>query len=224
MEASRLKRNPIAWSLWIDLARAQGRAVRHAKTPDERQKWADEARTSAEQAVKIAPSDSDAFAVYGEALGQWANTHKGIHSLGTVGQAVDALQKAISLDPKNAHAHMVLAEFYRQAPKHISVGDKAKALEQARLAVEDGPDYAINHLALARALLDLGKKEEGIAELQKALTLPAPPDAIPETRADQEAASNLLKSLGVTPTHKIDHEAASGTPQCGEAAGVCSEK
>jgi tetratricopeptide (TPR) repeat protein len=218
------KAEPNNVDLWINLSKAQGRAVRHAKTTEERQKWADEARASAEQAVKISPNRSDALTAYGESLGQWANAHKGIHSLSTVHHAVDALRKAISLNPKNAYAHMLLAEFYRQAPRHISIGDKTKALEQARLAVEYGPEYTIDHLVLARALLDLDKKDEAIAVLQKTLALTAPASVIPETRADQETAANMLTSLGIVPAHPLDHSASSGTPQCGEAAGVCTEK
>ena len=86
-------------------------------------------------------------------------------------------------------------------------------MEQARLAVEFGPEYAINHLVLARAYLDLGKKDESIAELQKIAGLPAPADAVPETLADQQTAAAMLGSLGVAPY-----------PHCGEAAGICTEQ
>ncbi len=206
------KAEPGRADLWIALSKALGRAVRHTDSSDERQKWADEARAAAEKATLRDPSSAEAFAAYGEALGQWANAHKGVHSLGVVKQAVAALQKAIALNPKYAYAHMLLAEFYRQSPRLVSVGNKDKALEEARLAVEYGPEHAINHLVLARAYLDLGKKEDGVAELQKISTLTPPADAIPETRSDQQTAAAMLQSLGQK------------SPQCGEAAGVCSEQ
>jgi tetratricopeptide (TPR) repeat protein len=210
--------------LQIALSKALGRAVRHAGSSPERQKWADQARAAAEKATLDDPSSAAAFAAYGEALGQWADAHKGVHSLGVVRQAVDALQKAIALNPKYAYAHMLLAEFYRQSPRVLSVGNKEKALEQARLAVQFGPGYAINHLVLARALLDVGKKEEGAAELQKISALPPPADAIPETRSDQRTAESMLKSMGFAPASKIDASPAGETPHCGEAAGTCSEQ
>jgi hypothetical protein len=94
------------------------------------------------------------------------------------------------------------------------VGDKQKALEEAKLAVEDGPQYAIDHLVLARSFLDFGKKEEGIAQLQIIVNLRPPADAVPETRADQETALAMLKDLGV---------AVNAAP-CGQAGGYCSDQ
>ena len=183
-----VRAEPSRGDLRTALAKAMGRAVRHTQTLEERRQWAEKARAAAKQAVEKDPSSSDAFAVYGEALGQWAEANKGLHSLNAVRQAVDALKRAVALNPKNAYAHMLLASFYREAPGVISVGDKAKALEQARLAVEYGPEYAINHLVLAKTYLDLGKKDEGVAELSKIAQLPPPADAIPETKADQMTA------------------------------------
>ena len=209
-----VRAEPKRADLWIALAKAQGRAVRHAASKEEQKKWANSARVSADHAIRLDRQNAEAYTVYGEALGQWADAHKGMHSLSAVRQAIDALQKAISIDPHHAYAHMLLAEFYRQAPRLFSVGDKEKALQHAKLAVQYGPGYAINHLVLARTELDLGKKEDAVAELQKVLSLPPPADAIPETRADQETAAGLLRSMGVTPV---------ATP-CGEAGNACAEK
>jgi len=194
-----LKTEPKRADLWIDLAKAQGRAVRHAETSRDRKKWADAARRSACQAVRLAPHDAEAYTVYGEAMGQWANAHKGFYSLSAVRRAMDALEKAISINPRDAYAHMLLAEFYRQAPRFLSVGDKKKALMHAELAVQYAPQYAIHHLVLARAYLDLSRKNEGVAELKRIMALPPPADAIPESMADQETAKEMLASLGVAP-------------------------
>lgn len=209
-----VRAEPKRADLWIALSKAQGRAVRHAATKEERKKWADSARVSANQAIRIDRQNAEAYTVYGEALGQWADAHKGIHSLSAVRQAIGALEKAISIDPHQAYAHMLLAEFYRQAPRLFSVGDKKKALRHAELAVQYGSGYAIHHLVLARTYLDLGKKEEAIVELQKIMVLSPPADAIPETRADQETASGLLRSMGVTPV----------ASPCGEPGNACVEQ
>jgi tetratricopeptide (TPR) repeat protein len=208
------KAEPARADLWIDLTKACGRAVRHASNAAERKRWAERALGYGKNAVACGPQSSSAYAYYAEALGQWANSHKGLHSLRAVDQAVEALHKAISLDPKNAYAHMLLAEFYRQSPRLLSVGNKEKALEEARLAVQYAPQYAIHHLVLARACLDLGKKDEGIAQLQLILTLAAPADVVPETRADQASALALLKDLGM----------ASSVPACGETGGYCTDE
>lgn len=199
---------------WIALARAMGRAVRHANTAKERRKWADEAKSAAETAVQLEPQNSDVYALYGEALGQWANAHKSVRSLSAVKKAVAALEQAITLKPSNAYAHMLLAEFYRQSPRLLSIGDKSKALVEARLAVQHGPEYAINHLVLARALLDTNQRDEAIAELKTILTLPAPANAVPETRADQATAKSMLDMLASPNTSST----------CDQTSTACTEK
>jgi len=204
---------PERLDLRISLAKVLGRGVRHAPDAKQQKIWADQARAAAEEAVRLGPKSADAYTIYGEALGQWADVNKGVHSLSSVRKAVSSLQIAIGLDPRHAYAHMLLAEFYRQTPRLISVGNKEKALAQAKLAVEYGPEYAINHLVLARAFLDLGKHDEAITELQKILALSAPEDAIPETHADQETAQTMLHSLGVNPPQ----------PACGESGAACVE-
>lgn len=191
-----LKENPEQPALWIDLTKALGRMVRHSEKGSAQKKWADEALKAGEQATLKNPDRADAWAYNAEALGQWANAHKGPGGLRKVKQAVASLKKAIAIDPKYAYAHMLLAEFYRQAPAHISVGDKKKALAEAQAAVQDGPQYAIDHIALARAFIDNDQKEKAVAELRTVLTLNAPSDVIPETAADKETARALLKDLG----------------------------
>ena len=200
--------------LLIFLAKAMGRATRHAQTSKERRGWADRARSAAARAIAKDPASSDAYAIYGEALGQWADAHKGVYGLKAVRQAVEALKRAIALNPKNAYAHMILASIYREAPSVISVGDKAKALEHAKLAVEYGPGYAINHLVLARIDIDRDLKENAIKELRTITSLTPPADAVPETRADQETARTMLKSLGVLTTEI----------PCGQAGGYCADQ
>ncbi len=200
---------------WIRLASAMGRAVRHAGSNQVRRSWADQARSAAEEAVRTGPESAEAYAVYGEALGQWANARKSMRSLSAVKKAVAALQRALTLKPNFAYAHMLLAQFYRQSPSLFSVGSKSKALEHARLAVQYGPGYAINHLALAEALLEHGQKKEAIQELQIIVSLVPPADAVPETRADQETALVMLKNMGIV----------SASASCGDfESGACLEK
>ena len=190
-----LQEHPERVDLYIALTRSCGRAYRHSQTAKERDFWSNEGRAYGALAVAKNPANPEAYAHYGEALGQWAQAHKGIHSLGAVRDAVNALQKAVALRPDYAYARMLLASFYRQSPRFFSVGDKAGALEEARLAVKYGPGVAINHLVLARCYLDFGKKEEARKELEFITRMKPPPDAVPETRADQETARELLKNL-----------------------------
>jgi tetratricopeptide (TPR) repeat protein len=208
-----LKSDPTQSQVWISLAKAMGRAVRHAGTADEKRRWADQAKVTALIAAQNNPTSSEAYATLGEALGQWADAHKGIHSLSTVRQAVEALHQALKLNPENAYAHMLLASFYREAPGVISVGDKEKAYAHAKLAVQYGPDSAINHLVLAKIEIDRGQKDQAINELQAIMSLTPPDNSAPETHADQETAQKMLQDLGVAPI----------PPPCGQTGGYCSD-
>jgi tetratricopeptide (TPR) repeat protein len=182
-------------SLLIRLTRACGRAYRHTDDKEARRRWAEQARDFGARAVAAAPEEAEAYAEYAAALGQWAQSHKGVGALKIVKEAVANLNKAVSLQPDYAYAHMLLAEFYEESPGWLSVGDKNKALLHARLAVEHGGNYAINRVTYAKILLHRGQKAEARQQLEKAIALRPPEDAVPETRADQQTAKEMLKKL-----------------------------
>jgi tetratricopeptide (TPR) repeat protein len=192
---SALKEDPRRADIYVPLTKAAGRLYRNTQNTQEKKKWANQGREWGKQAVTLNKDTPQAHAEYGAALGQWAQIHKGVRGLGVVKEAVKNLERAVKLDPYYAYAHMLLARFYQDAPSIISVGDKEKAFEHALLAVEHGDAYAINHVTLARIYLAHGKKAEARKQLEKALTLTAPPDAIPETKSDQETAKEMLKNL-----------------------------
>jgi tetratricopeptide (TPR) repeat protein len=190
-----LQLHPERTDLYISLTKACGRAYRQSSDTKHRRFWADEARSYGAKAVEKNPSKPEAYAENAAALGQWAQSHKGIGSLKIVKQAVAQLQKAIELDPHFAFAHMLLAQFYQQSPAMFSIGDKTKALEQAKLAVEDDGNSSINRLTLGKIYLDHGDKTAAKEQLEKAVALTPPPDRIPETKSDQDDARDLLKHL-----------------------------
>jgi tetratricopeptide (TPR) repeat protein len=209
-----LRDAPQKTEVLLPLTKACGRAFRHAAIREERRVWADKARAYGAQAVAFLPNRPEAYALYAESLGQWAQVRKNVRSLKAVRQAVENLKKSIALDPHYAYAHMLLASFYHESPALLSVGDKDKALEEAKTAVAAGPGYAINHLVLARCYLDRGKKEEARKELETILQLTPPQDAIPETRSDQQTAREMLQATSPVDTSR----------SCDESNGYCSEK
>lgn len=191
-----IQTEPSRGDLYISLTKACGRAYRHAKSSKERRRWADRGRHYGELAVSKNRDNANAYAEYSAAIGQWAAAHKGMHSLSAVRQAIHILEKGLTLDPHHATSHMLLAAYYLESPGWpISVGDKKKALDHAQRAVEYDPSYAIHHLILARVYLALRQKGEARKELETILSLSPPPDAIPETKTNQEDARDLLKSL-----------------------------
>jgi len=187
-----LRANPDQPELWIPLTQAMNRASRRATKKSVSKAWADQARETGKMAVSKNPGSAAAHVYYAEALGQYANAHKGLASLKHVKHAVQVLKQAVALDPKYGYAHTLLSEFYRGAPAGISVGNKKKALEEARRAVELEPDRAINHLSYARALKEQGQKGAAIEQLRFVLAMTARPDLVPETKANQADAATLL--------------------------------
>ncbi len=189
-----LQSHPSDVALYIKVSKACGRAVRHASSSKDRKRWEELAKTYAARAVELDPKNPEALTAYGEALGQWARDHK-LHGLGAVKQAVDALERSLEIRPQQPFAHMLLAEMYSHAPSMISVGDKKKGFHHAKMGAELPEAYSINHLVLARLYLERGERDAARQHLQTILSLTPPPDAIPETRADQDTAREMLKNL-----------------------------
>lgn len=190
-----LEQDPKHTELYYRLAKASGRAYRDSSVSKERKSWAAQGLQYAKQAIRSEPQKPEALAAYAEALGQSAQANKGPSGLKNVKLAVKALNQAIEIQPRYAYAHMMLSNFYRQAPRVISIGNLDKALEHARLAVEYDPHAGINHVTLAEALIENNKKDEAKVELEKALNVTHSPDRLPENKSDQEKARKLLQSL-----------------------------
>jgi len=218
-----LKETPDPSNVLINLTKACARMYRQSKDDKEKAHWVELARTYGAEAIAKNPDNSDAYAEYAAALGQWAQEHKGIHSVKVVRQSIEMMKKSIALNPRNPTPHMLLAEMYRQAPNWISKGDKQKALEQAHLAAQYGGAYALNHVVLAKALADNGHKDEAIHELQIAIQLKAPADAVPETKSDQEDAREMLKKLGASAAAAPSEESPFAEKSCDKADGVCKD-
>lgn len=80
--------------------------------------------------------------------------------------------RASSLDPQVDFGgpDRMLGNLYLQAPSPpVSVGDIDKALEHYEKAVATAPDFAMNRLGLATALLEDDETEEACAQYEKAL-------------------------------------------------------
>lgn len=90
------------------------------------EKW-DEAISAAERAVKAAPSNSNYHLWLGRAYGMKAQHSGWMTALKFARKARDEFEKAVQLDGSNVQAHIVLADFYLDAPGFLGGGvDKAR--------------------------------------------------------------------------------------------------
>jgi len=87
------------------------------------------------------------------------------------GHGLDAAEIDATFD--HGGPYRLLSGVYAQAPPWpTSIGDVDEALEYARKAVEVDPDWPLNHLILAEALLEDDEIEEARKELQVVLDAP----------------------------------------------------
>ena len=108
------------------------------------------------EAVRIQPGYADAHANLGAAL-----------LFSDVEEAIKELEKAVSLDPTLVTAQVNLGEAYGRSPSH----GPAKQVEQLHKVIALAPDFARAHLALGKSLLQDGKVNDAVNELQEATRL-----------------------------------------------------
>lgn len=144
---------------------------------------------AAEAAVALAPGSSDAHQVLADLLGQLIpHVFGGGMRYGRRATAV--ADRAIALDPRNADAHVTRAISYLHTPEAFG-GDKEKALELLRKAVELDPQSDTPHVWLAQYHASVGQIDEGLREIATARRLN------PDRRFTRDV-HGLLKAAGRT--------------------------
>jgi predicted Zn-dependent protease len=79
--------------------------------------------------------------------------------------AAKEFEQELTLDPTNANAAYELGEIYRKS------GERDKAKQLFETALRNYPDFEEAQVGLGRALLALGKPDEALPHLRKALSL-----------------------------------------------------
>ena len=111
---------------------------------------------------------------------------------------MEELKRVLALDETydDAGAHRVIGRIYFEAPSWpISVGDKQKSLTHLTTAVRLAPNHSTNHLYLAETMLDMGKKDQARAELQKVLQEGQHALTPKDLEEDRQEAQRLLKEM-----------------------------
>jgi adenylate cyclase len=123
------------------------------------------ARELFEAAIKLDPGYVSAWTLlagtyWTEVIMQWSQS-----PAGSLKSAYEAIQKALALDDRNAHAHANLGMIYLNQRQH----DKAIAEGQKTIALD--PNYSIGHHHFAVSMFYCGRFEESIELLRKAMRL-----------------------------------------------------
>jgi tetratricopeptide (TPR) repeat protein len=121
---------------------------------------------AAERAVRLAPNSSEAHRLLGDLLGQLI-PHVFAGGVRYGARSTREVDRALELDPRNVEAHIARATSYFFTPSAFG-GDKQKALEHLRKALEIDPDSDTAHLWLAQVYADLKQKDRAQAEIEAA--------------------------------------------------------
>ena len=120
-----------------------------------------------EKAIAADPAYSLALAHYARAvatssLNGWLPENRQDEMLA---KAEDVIKRALKLEPDNAGAHLVHASVLR------AKGDHEQAIAAFRHVLLLNPNFANAQAELGRSLIDVGRADEAIAEIQKAIAL-----------------------------------------------------
>jgi tetratricopeptide (TPR) repeat protein len=205
-------------------------------TPDETRDLEEKAFSAAQKALSLDPDVPEAYLARGDLL--WTNSQRFAHD-----RAVQEFRRALALNPNSDQAHRRLARvfvhvgFFEEALQHAglaltinpsnaqALNSRAQALlwmgkDEEALAIFQGmPGPVLPELVEANtafALLRLGRREEGLAYLRRALqkypndlsgNLPAM-EAMLLAPSDPMAAQRLIAGIGQRKTANPSHHAA----------------
>jgi hypothetical protein len=112
------------------------------------------------------------------------------------GDIKDALLLVLKLDPgfQQGSADRALGRWYHKVPGLFG-GSRRKAEEHLRRSLTYNPQSIASRFFLAETLLDMDRRGDAIAELDKLAELPLHPEWIPEDREFKEKARRLLATL-----------------------------
>jgi Tfp pilus assembly protein PilF len=165
-----------------------------ATTTDDKLAAYDRGREIGKRAVELAPKNPEAHVWYGINTGRWGLTKgvmRSLFLLPTVREEVDA---TLALDPKNLRALALSGNVYLEVPGLFG-GDKEKAEQQFRRALEIDPRFTVARVDLARVLIARSRYADARKELQRVIDETTPNNIADWTVKDLPRARELLESI-----------------------------
>ena len=190
--SSRLAGNPRDFESAWKLARAEYWLGTQGPAPARRaalERGTDAGRT----ASTIEPSRPEGYFWMAANMGTLAESFGLRQGIKYRGPIKDALEKVLAIDPgfQKGSADRALGRWYFKVPGLFG-GSKTKSEEHLRKSLTYDPNSTASHYFLAETLMDMNRKDEARAELQKVLDAPFDPDWTPEDRDFKEKARRLL--------------------------------
>ena len=165
-----------------------------ATTTDEKLAAYDRGRELGKRAVELAPRDPEAHVWYGINTGRWGLTKGVMRSLFLLPTVREQVEATLALDPRNLRALALSGNVYLEVPGLFG-GDKEKAEQQFRQALEINPRFTVARVDLARVLIARGRHTDARRELQRVIDEKAPDSIADWTVKDLPRARQLLESI-----------------------------
>ena len=165
-----------------------------ATTTEDKLAAYDRGREIAKRAVELAPRNPEAHVWYGINAGRWGLTKgvmRSLFLLPTVRQEADT---TLELDPKNLRALALSGNVFLEVPGLFG-GDRAKAEQQFRKALQIDPHFTVARVDLARVLIANARYADARQELQRVVGERAPNSIADWTAKDLPRARQLIESL-----------------------------
>jgi tetratricopeptide (TPR) repeat protein len=151
-------------------------------------------RELGQRAVELAPRSEEGHVWYAINTGRWGQTKGVLRSLFLVPTIRKELDNIFTLNPRSLRGHALAGNVFFEVPTLFG-GDRKKAEEHYRKALEIDPAFTVARVDLARLLIANGRHEEARRHLTRVVGEPAPSDRAGWTLKDRPRARTLLESI-----------------------------
>ena len=160
-----------------------------AVTPEDKLAAYDRGREIGRRAVELAPKSHDAHLWYAINTARWGETKGVLRSLFLLPTIHEELTILLGLDPRSVRAHTLAGNVLLEVPGFAG-GDRAKAEEHFKKALEVDPRFTNARVDLARVYIADARRE-----LQKVVAETKPTVVADWTVKDAPRARKLLESI-----------------------------
>lgn len=189
-----LKQEPEDYTALWRLARAYEWLGKHAK--QNKLALLEKGKSYSEHALKVNDQGWEGHYWQAALIGRIGEAKGILNSLFMVKPMKAELDRVVALNPNDAGAHYVLSLLYWKVPgRPLSIGDKQKALEEAKLAVKLEPANTQYRLGLGEAYLARKDKAAARQAFEVVLALPPTPDDPVQSGFDRQDAEAYLAKL-----------------------------
>jgi tetratricopeptide (TPR) repeat protein len=154
----------------------------------------DRGREIGRRAVELAPKNHDAHLWYAINTARWGETKGVLRSLFLLPTIRQELEILLELDPRSVRAHILAGNVLLEVPGFAG-GDRVKAEEHLKKALEIDPRFTNARVDLARVYIADARYADARRELQRVVNETSPSVIADWAMKDAPRARKLLESI-----------------------------